>query len=471
MLNDLKEIIAINSVEAPRSAIDAPFGQEVRNALDWFLNKCSSYGLKVGENHGYYGWAEYGESGAPIIGIPVHLDIVPVGEGWASDPLSLRIEDGKAYGRGTSDDKGPAVAVIWALKKIREEKIKLRHRIRIIAGCNEETGSACLKKYASEDEIPVMSFVPDSEFPVTNSEKGILHLLASTTMDEGFGSSVSSISASERINVVPSSATVTIKRDSVAYNFMLEHSEGALTSDIFRVPAVALRIIETSAKPEDFSLTETDEGVTITALGVAGHASTPETADNALWKIFAFLRAVLPESETAKAIFENFCRRDALQKINAYSFDEESGESTISFDMVQVVDNKLNLYFDLRLPICAVAEEVENAIGSAIAQTAPSCEVTVERLRFNENLFVPASSPLIKTLLSVYAKATGEVDPKPLQTGGGTYARELPNAVAFGPTFKGRETNIHNVDENIPVEDLFKLVDIYYDTILELDKL
>ena len=210
MLNDLSEVIAINSVESERTASDAPFGQNLRNALDWFLNKASSYGLKVSENHGYYGWAEYGEEGAPLIGIPAHIDIVPVGEGWTGDPLKLRIEDGKAYGRGVADDKGPLVASLWAIKRLREEKLPLRHRVRLIVGCNEESGSECLKKYALEDEIPVMSFVPDADFPVINSEKGLLHLKASLSLDESFSSNISSISAIPlAVTVRPSSVSVT----------------------------------------------------------------------------------------------------------------------------------------------------------------------------------------------------------------------------------------------------------------------
>ncbi len=471
MLNDLKEIVAINSVEETRSAADAPFGQNLRNALDWFLNKSSSYGLKVGENNGYYGWAEYGESGAPIIGIPVHLDIVPVGDGWESDPLSLKIEDGKVYGRGVADDKGPAVAVLWALKRIREEKISLRHRVRIIAGCNEESGSACLKKYASEDEIPVMSFVPDADFPVINSEKGILHLRASLNTDELFRSTIANITAGERINIVPALASVTIKKDSTAYNYLSEQTNGTITADVFRLPRIALRLIECGAKNDDFSITETEDGLTFTASGIAGHASTPYVGDNALWKIFALLFALLPESETVKAVYESFCRHDALQYINAYCADEESGNLTINMGMAELTEDKLNLYFDLRLPICASVEAIEASIGSALAEKASSSSFTLERLSYSENLFIPASSPIIKTLLDVYSRTTGEENPKPLQTGGGTYARALPNAVAFGPTFPGVETNIHNVDESFPVEHLYKLVEIYYEAILALDKL
>ena len=197
-LKDLAEIVAFDSVERERSAADAPFGAEVRGALDCFLNKASYYGLKVGENGGYYGWAEYGDHEKPLIGILAHADIVPAGGGWTSDPFTVR--------RGVADDKGPLVTMLYVLKKLRDEKVKLRHRVRLIVGCNEETGSLCLKKYAEEGEIPVVSLVPDSDFPVINSEKGILHTDVAITPDEQFTSSVASLRAGTRANVVPGEA-------------------------------------------------------------------------------------------------------------------------------------------------------------------------------------------------------------------------------------------------------------------------
>ena len=471
MLNDLKEIIAINSANAPRSAADAPFGQEVRNALDWFLNKSSEYGLKVGEKKGFYGWAEYGPQDAPIIGVPIHLDIVPVGDGWTGDPLALRIEDGKAYGRGVSDDKGPTVAVMWALKRIKEEGVKLRHRVRIIAGCNEETGRESMAEYISSDEIPVMSFVPDAEFPVINSERGILHLNARLALDETFTNSVSVLTGGKTINVVPASASVTLKKDGEAYQYLSEQSDGAITDAIFKLPRIALRLVEIGANASEFTIEEDETGLTFTANGVAGHASTPELGDNAIWKIFALLRALLPESQTVSAVYDNFCRQDALNKIDAFYSDEESGTITMSLDLLERSDGELSFSFDFRIPLCATPELIKEKIETALKNKAPSLAVTATVLRFNENLFVPKDSPLVKTLLSVYEKITGEKNTKPLQIGGGTYARDFPSAVAFGPTFPGVETNIHNADENMPVEDLYKLVEIYYQTILELDKI
>ncbi len=465
MLNDLSEIIAIDTVEAPRSAADAPFGANLRAALDWFLNKASSYGLKVGEYEGYYGWAEYGAPELPLIGILGHIDIVPAGDGWQTDPFKMVTLDGKVYGRGVADDKGPLVASLHLLKKLHDDKVKLNHRIRLIVGCNEETGSLCLKKYAEVGEIPAVSLVPDSDFPVINSEKGILHSDAILTPDEVFLSSVAALNAGERANVVPGFATVELKADGEAVKALKSFDE-KLTADVFNAPRIVEKLVGIGASRNDFSIETLNGNIGITASGVAGHAATPHKADNALWKIFALLNALIPDSSLVKSVFENICRSDAAKTIGVYKEDEESGKLTMNLGVAQFSGEEMTLKFDFRLPICANPDETENLLKSVLPENT-----VIKRDRFAENLYIPEDSPLIKTLLRVYAEETGEANPKPIQTGGGTYARELPNAVAFGPTAIGTETNIHNADENIEVAQLYKMFDIYYKAITELDKI
>lgn len=465
MLNDLSEIVAIDTVEAPRSAADAPFGKNLRAALDWFLNKASSYGLKVGEYEGYYGWAEYGEPEKPLIGILGHIDVVPAGGGWQTDPFKMVSEDGKVYGRGVADDKGPLVTCLHLLKKFREDNVKFNHRIRLIVGCNEETGSLCLKKYAEVGEIPAVSLVPDSDFPVINSEKGILHTDAVISPDALFLNSVLSINAGERANVIPDAASVVLKADGEAVK-ALRAIDANLTADVFHSPKIVANLVGMGASLKDFAIETADGNVKITASGVAGHAMAPDKADNALWKIFALLNALIPDSDTVKKVFSNFCRSDAALTTNIFREDKESGKLTMNMGVARFDGEKLTLKFDFRLPLCANPDETEKLLQAALPENT-----VIKRARFAENLYIPQDSPLIKTLLRVYAEETGEPDPKPIQTGGGTYARELPNAVAFGPTPLGTETDIHNADEHIEVALLYKMFDIYYKAIAELDKI
>lgn len=461
MLNDLKEIIAIKSILSEPEE-NAPFGRGCRNALDWFLQKAKSYGLKTGELDGYAGWAEYGE-GTECVAALCHLDVVPAGEGWASDPFTLLIEDGKLYGRGVADDKGAAVMCLHALKEIKEEGIKLNKRIRVIVGLNEEHGSACMKYYvANGGEIPSVSFVPDSDFPIINSEKGILHLDVTIPLDKFFKENVAYISGGESINVVPDRASISIFKDSPLYEFLLKVGNGKINSEIFSKTEIVGSILAKGHRIEDYSIKNESEVITIEANGTAGHAMAPHKADNAIWKIFAFLDGLSDKSPILTCLNEYFCTHMSAEKLGIYKSDEQSGDVTISMGKMGVDENSLYFTLDLRLNITSDPEKVQENIAKILPAKSK-----IEVLRYSPNLFIDCNDNLITTLLSAYKDVTG-LDAYCLHCGGGTYARELPKAVAFGPTFPGLVTNIHKPDECFPVEAFFKAAKIYKEAFIRL---
>ena len=436
MINDLKEIIAMDTTLAPQSAVDAPFGQNLRNALDWFLNKASSYGLKVGEDNGYCGWADYGDPDSTIIGILCHADIVPCGEGWDTNPLELTQKDGNYYGRGIADDKGALVMALHLLKRLRDENIKLNHRIRLIVGFNEESGSACIKRYARRQEIPVVSLVPDSDFPVINSEKGILHALCSIAVPAQVRDNLFAFNAGVRPNVVPGKAFFTVSR---AYYDAITSSDHGLND-------------------KDFAVEKDGEHYRFTTFGVSGHACAPENSVNAVYKAFTLLSFA---DEFFAKLRTYGCSYDCTLYKNLYTADK-SGCLTFNVGIVAFNGEKLDITYDFRLPLCLNYEKVVSALE--INYDA------VEVLQYSPNLYISEDSTLIKTLLSVYRSVTRDNRSKPLQIGGGTYARELPNAVAFGPTFNLKILNIHSANEFMPIADFNKFCEIYYKAILALDK-
>jgi len=415
ILKDLNELLIIKSL--PQEAEkNAPFGKSMRQTLDWFLAKAKEYGLNTHDGSGYYGWAELSNSdkNAPMFAVLAHLDVVGVNETeWSIPPFALTNKDGNLYGRGVVDNKGPAVVMLHVLKKIKDKNTQLKHRIRLICGCNEESGSKCLKHYAEVDEIPSFCMVPDADFPCINSEKGIMHFTVSCKLDDGFNKNIAYLYFGDKttLNVIPDTAKVVANNEELVFK------------------------------------------------GIAGHAMNPDKGDNAAWKMFEYLSQYSPLIEK---IFELFCNKEAKKMLNIDYSDRQSGILTMSLNHGEVIDDELHLSFDMRLPISANKDEVLKRIEKAF-------DCTTKVIAYKHNLFIDENSPLVQTFLKVYRESTGE-SLRPVQTGGGTYARELPNAVAFGPTFPNIQTNIHNKDECISEENFEKWLDIYYKAILELDK-
>ena len=436
----------------------APYGKACLDALLWFVNKARSYGLKAELMDGYCAYAEVGE-GKECIGILGHLDVVPAGNGWATDPFKMTEENGKVYGRGVGDDKGAVVVCLHALKTIKQQGAKLKRRVRLIVGADEERGSSCIRYYLKNGgEVPAMSFVPDSEFPVINAEKGIAHI--ELKCDASFlASSIANILGAECANAVPDKATVDIIIGSPLYNRLSELCGGTITSDLFKLPLVAKRIIESGSSISDFEVCN-GKYLTITAHGVAEHASTPDKGDNALWKILGFLALFADELKAyyLENVYEYLCTRDCCKKLGVYVDDPKSGDTTVCMSQAEITkDGKLTILFDFRLPLGVDPYDVTAKMDKHFDRYV-SAQAFVRD--YHENLYIPEDAPLIKTLLEVYRGITGDMTP-PLHVGGGTYARELPNAVAFGCTPVGMDINMHRADENFPVAQLFKNYEIY----------
>lgn len=460
MLNDLKKLIAVQSVMGEPEE-GAPFGVGPRAALDCFLNMAAAYGMKTKNENGYCGWAEIG-AGETCIGILGHLDVVPAGSGWGNDPFSLVSRDGLLFGRGVADDKGPTVAALHALKNLKESGKKLRHRIRLIVGCNEENGSECIEYYRKHCEIPIASFVPDADFPVINSEKGILHLSVQLPADKILQTNVTELRAGLRPNIVPDLCTAVVPEGCALYNRIA--SFGA-NNDVFKTPEVATVIVNNAMRIEDFSVHFFEDKLTLEARGVAGHAMAPDKGENAALKMLMLLNGLLDRKSSAlHSAVKYLGAPNPADLLGIAEQDEVSGNLTVNTGIVHYTASEtVTITLDLRLPVCADHEKVIAQIGRCFSDACVSVD------RWSPNLYVPADGKLVTALLDAYHETTGGKK-ECLYCGGGTYARELPNAVAFGPTFPALETNIHNIDESFPLELFFKLPAIYEAAVLKLDE-
>ena len=463
VLNDLAEIVAIPSVYSTPEA-GAPYGKDCLRALEWFVKKAKAFGLKAEMIEGACAYAEVGE-GDECIGVLGHLDVVPAGNGWATDPFKMIEENGKVYGRGVGDDKGAVVVCLHALKALKENGVKLKRRVRLIVGADEERGSSCIRKYLSTGgEVPAMSFVPDSEFPVINSEKGIAHILLHFK-DKALAENISYIDGAACYNAVPDRSEFKVVKGSRLEQALTKAAGGAPTAEIFKAAPLAERIVTAGNSFDDYEIHNDTNCVTVVANGTAEHASTPEKGDSALWKSLGVLAAYNDAigSKYIEKIYDYLCTPLSSSKLGIYVDDPKSGDLSMCMSQAEIKGDTLTLVIDFRLPLGVKPEWVADKLNSVLG-----CNAEIHD--YHENLYVDANSPLIKALLKVYRKLTGDMT-GPLKTGGGTYARELPNAVAFGCTPVDLDINMHRADENFPVAQLFKNYDIYYAAMIELANL
>lgn len=438
MINDLKKIISFQTV-LNEGEDGTPFGRNIADALEWFAVRAKELGLNSFCN-GYYAYAEtVGGDPDAIIGIAAHLDVVPVNPAdWNTPPFELVEKDGILYGRGIADDKGPAIICLHAVAELN--KLNLKHKIRLIVGGDEETSSRCLKKYCEEQKMPVCSLVPDADFPLINSEKGILHLNFTTPLRDSYG--ITELWGGERANVVPDYCKLVLDKKGEAVLAL---------GDIYK------SIEKRKLKKEDFHISETEDYLTIESYGVAGHAMCPEQGDNAIAKITSLLTPLIEFDRLNKYAACSTAKIDL-----GLDLCDETGELTMNLGMIRLQNNEIHVTMDFRLPICCTPDRVQEALFKKLRPES----IIIDK--YSPNLYVPSDSKFVRCLLKCYSSVTGDRR-GPDKTGGGTYARALKNAVAYGPTFPGTETNIHNANECIPTKHLEMLYEIYVKTVAMLD--
>lgn len=438
MIDTLARWIRVPSVRADRSAENAPFGAEVRRALDVAMADIARLGMQPRDVDGYCCDAEIGE-GEDVVAVLAHLDVVPEGDGWHHDPYGAEIIDGRMIGRGTSDDKGPGVAALFAMKAIMDAGIPLRRRCRLILGCDEECGMQDLEYYEEKIGLPAMGFSPDANFPLINTEKGIMQMNLEADMPDA---RVLSIASGTRPNVVPGVATAVLAGD---------WREAA--ADAF------------SVDDEDCQIeTELVNGNTrLTVTGVPAHASTPEKGKNAAKMLLGVLKNLGLGGEQVALLYDATYEGAAGVNLGIAGSDAVSGALTINLGLLFAENGRIKVTFDCRYPvffndrtICATVEKRLAPAGYALEPTHAS-----------QPHHVPESSELVRKLMDVYNGITG-ADAKPFAIGGGTYARHLKEGVAYGMLFPGELELEHQADESIDVANFVKAARIYAYAIVAL---
>jgi len=434
MKADLKSVVDINS---EYSEDVKPFGSGPRKALDQALKLMEEKGLRTTNVDYYCGFGETGQ-GDKLIGILSHLDVVPAGEGWDSDPYDMIEKDGYVFGRGVTDDKGAGIASMYALKYLIDEKYPFKKRVRLILGCNEERGSACIRYYVSKYGDVDYGFTPDGEFPGIYAEKG----MCEATL-VGRNSRIISIEGGDVSNAVCKKVTAVVPNGSFdEEKFKAYFEEKKIRFEISR-----------------------HETTKLTVFGSAAHASTPDLGVNAFNHLMEALY-VSDFNDTFTDWFHKYFGLDLHgERLGFLSIADDITNTSINFGVVSMNGRDINVTLDMRFPVKAKAAKVRELLDISDENNECVINNTVDPLYFDIN------SPMIRALKKAYVDVTGDTEREMEAIGGGTYAKAIRNIIAFGCEFPGEESHIHDVNERMNLELFKKQVEIYIEAIKNLNEI
>ena len=432
----LERWIAIPSVK-DQPAENAPFGKEVRRMLDTAMADLRGMGFPVRDFDGYACDAEIGE-GEETIAVLGHLDVVPAGDGWKTDPFTPVREGDRIYGRGASDDKGPVIAAALAMKAIKDAGIPLKRKIRLILGCDEESGWEDMAYYTAHADMPRIGFSPDASFPCINTEKGMLEYdVHGKTSAEGL--QVKHWVTGERRNVIPG------------------YAEALLAGDEALAEQVRAYAAETGLP---YTAKVTSEGVVVTAEGIPGHSAYPEGRRNAIGMLLCLMKH-LGVAGDLKTLADAVGMEHDGASLGCACEDAVSGPLTCNMGIMRVENGEIYCTLDYRCPVTADQEKLIAATRAHLSG------LTVTVTEQKEPHHVPAESELVSKLLAAYHEETG-LPAEACSTGGGTYAKVLEQGVAFGAAFPDDEDLAHQAGEYAKVSGLMKSLHIYANALVRL---
>ena len=446
IINKVEQQIAIKTVSEPETVdgVFYPFGKGVSEAFDLFKTWADAENF---ESHNFENKAMHikmGPKTEEYIALVAHLDVVPATPSrWITDPYVPWHDEEFIYGRGSQDDKGPAVALFYAMKFIQELNIPLNREVRLIFGGNEEKGHMGVDHYFTKNHQPYLGFTADLNFPLTNQEKG--GLIGITTVD--LDDSIISINGGVVVNAVASDVTVEFKLDepsSIKEDFSQFLSDNNIKGEI-----------------------KIDKVSTLSIEGTTSHGSIPFEGVNAVTYAANFLNKYI-QSDVLNFIDKMFHNKHFGEAFNIeIDTDDIEYKTTTSLGMVKTVEGKIELHHDMRYTsVLKDQKDPKETIENAILSELPNATVKFEKE--SEPFFMAEDSTLVTELLSAYSKITGVKNPKPGISGGGTYAKDIDNIVAFGLAFPNSGFTMHSPNERMPLRDLSEGIKIYIEAIINL---
>ncbi len=430
MIEDIAALVRIPSVASTEETGIAgePFGKACRNVLDKMKEIADREGICSRDAEGYYLELQAGE-GKTEIGIWSHLDVVPEGDGWIYPPYACTRKGDYIIGRGVQDNKGPAIAVFYAICYCIKHHLLQSVRIRHLLGCQEESGMQDVAHFLEKNEEPAFSFVSDCGFPVCCGEKGIVRIsFRSVERTE----EIVRLQAGEVCNSVPSFAEAEIK---------------------------------------------TGGGrICLTADGIGGHAAFPDGTVSAVKSLLPQLRAypLRRELKSTLAFLEMLAKDGYGEAAGIACSDEISGRLTCNLGILRLEEGHIYAEVDIRYPV-SISSELFLPVLLKKAEAAGM------KLLYEEEgkpYYMEKEHPFVQGLMRTWKEETGQ-NGEPYVMGGGTYAKKLPRTVAFGPGLPKNfqeiglpegHGNCHGADEAESITNLKKAVKIYIKTLINLDQ-
>lgn len=463
MIKTLQELISIKSVLSDRAG-DAPFGSGIQEAFAYMMSKGKEEGFDVENIDNYGGHIDFGGnslngkgktdgSDSEIMAILVHLDVVPEGTGWDFEPYGGEIAEGKIYGRGSIDDKGPAVAAFYAMKALKNSGIIPKKRIRLILGLDEETNWKGMDYYLKKVGVPAFGFTPDCNFPAVYGEMGVLvfdlvRKIKRTSLQKE-DIAIERITGGNAPNTVADYAKVVLSPE--FYDKIKEKLESFIQ--------------ETGYQVENKN---TGNHIEIIARGISAHGARPGMGLNAISILMKFLSQINIENQEVSDMIDFYNNHIGFE-LNGRSlgcglFDEPSGELILNAGMISIDQEEAKLTINIRYPVTANEEQVYSAMMPVLCKY----DLEIIKKKHQAPIYLPKENEMIVTLMDIYRKHSGDMESKPTVTGCTTYARAVKNAVAFGPVFPGEPELAHQKNEYITISNLIKLAKIFADAMFQL---
>ena len=435
LFENLKKFVAIPSVYSDETRDENnPFGVEVSNALKFIADLAEKDGFKVKNYDNMIVEILIGDESKKNVTIMAHADVVPTGSGWNQDPFKVVEKKGMLYGRGVADDKGPLLSCYYGLKALKDNGLLNGYHVRFLVGGNEESGSKGMIHYFEELKKyqPDLGFSPDSAYPLTYGEKGIIGFEARTKVNLP---QVFSIDGGVAHNAVIEKCVVEMEKDPE----FIKYLENETT---------------------DYELKELDDRYVVIFNGKAAHGSVPWLGYNAGLVALHRLASYYKNEELMHA--EQCFAWPRGEGVKASAENEEMGTNSLCVGFVKLHDGELYLSINFRY-INGVTEE---EMIEAFKKNAAPMDIKVTGT--SPLLYFPKDSVLVSTLMHAYQEETGDYKSEPMTSGGGTYAKDAQNVVAFGMQLPGFDSLMHAPGERTQKDNLIKSMAIYARAIEEL---